>query len=277
MSVKEEPKVKCEKSSETESEEEFYDIENKDVKKEILVESKMASENKGFTLQVFDGIHYDKWKYKLKLFLETNDCSEVIENDARPTTITEVEWKTKEIKAKNYIVSSTTNTQLELIISEETAKKMVAKLDENYLGKSSAVKLLCKRKLLGLKMDKSENPTDFYNNFEKLVNELKNAGENVTKEDKLNYFLLTLPESMSHMVDIVDALAEKDKTVEFVKSKLEFEFKKRHGESENSRSNAFTFEKNKHQENRTCYVCGGVGHIQYDCPTKNNSGNRTPQ
>ena len=55
MSVKEEPKVKCEKSSETESEEEFYDIENKDVKKEILVVSKMASENKGFTLQVFMG------------------------------------------------------------------------------------------------------------------------------------------------------------------------------------------------------------------------------
>ena len=156
-------------------------------------------------------------------------------------------------------MNSITNTQLELIISEETAKKMVAKLDENYLVKSSAVKLLCKRKLLDLKMEGSENPTDFYNNFEKLVNELKNAGENVTKEDKLNYFLLTLRESMSHMVDIVDALAEKDKTVEFVKSKLEFEIKKRHGESENSSSNAFTFEKSK-AEKRTCYVCGSIGH-----------------
>ena len=77
---------------------------------------------------------------------------------------------------------------------------------------------------------------------------------------------------MSHMVDIVDALAEKDKTVEFVKSKLEFEFKKRHGESENSRSNAFTFEKRR-EDKRTCYVCGSEGHIQYDCPKKNNSWN----
>ena len=51
-------------------------------------------------------------------------------------------------------------------------------------------------------MEESENPTDFYNNFEKLMN-----------EDKLNYFLLTLPESMSHMVDIVDALAKNDRTV----------------------------------------------------------------
>ena len=40
-------------------------------------------------------------------------------------------------------------------------------------------------------MKESEKPTDFYNDFE----------------------------SMSHMVDTVDALAEKDKTVEFVKSK----------------------------------------------------------
>ena len=154
----------------------------------------MASENKGITLQVFDGTDYGKWKYKLKLFLEFKECNEVIENDERPAAITEVEWKKKEIKAKNYIVISMANTQLELIISEETAKKMVAKLDENYLVKSSAVKLLCRRKLLDLKMEVSENPTDFYNNFEKLVNELKNAGENETKEDKLNYFLLTLPE-----------------------------------------------------------------------------------
>ena len=70
---------------------------------------------------------------------------------------------------------------------------MVAKLDEIDLVKSSAVKLLYKRKLLDLKMKESDNPTDFYNKFEKLVNELKNAGENVMKEDKLNYFLLTLP------------------------------------------------------------------------------------
>ena len=63
MSVKEEHKEgKSEKSSETESEEEFFETENKEVKKEVPVERKMASENKGFTLQVFDGTHYDKWK-----------------------------------------------------------------------------------------------------------------------------------------------------------------------------------------------------------------------
>ena len=60
MSVKEEPKVKCEKSSETESEEEFFETEDKEVTKEIPVANEISSENKGFTLQVFDGTYYDK-------------------------------------------------------------------------------------------------------------------------------------------------------------------------------------------------------------------------
>ena len=133
MSVKKEPQeVKSETKSDIEQKEEFFDCETKSEQKEVPVENKMASEKKGITLQVFDGTDYDKWKYKLKLFLEFKECNEVIENDERPASITEVEWKEKEIKAKNYIVTS---TQLELIISEETAKKMVAKLDENYLVK----------------------------------------------------------------------------------------------------------------------------------------------
>ena len=59
--------------SETDSDEEFFDIENKEVKKEVKkeipVESEMASENKGFALQVFDGTHYDKWKYIIEIIL----------------------------------------------------------------------------------------------------------------------------------------------------------------------------------------------------------------
>ena len=73
----------------SESGEEFFDTENSEVKEEVPVENKMASENKGFTLQVFHGTHYDKWKYKLKFFLEFKECSKVIENDERPMTIEE--------------------------------------------------------------------------------------------------------------------------------------------------------------------------------------------
>lgn len=182
------------------------------------------SENKDeFRLQIFDGKGYDKWRYRLMLFLEMKECNEVILKEARPAEITEAVWKKKEIKAKNYLINSVNNTQLELIISASTAKDMVKKLDETYLVKNSTMKLLCKRKLLDLKMKDTESPVDFFNDVEKLVNELKNAGENVTEEDKLNYLLLALPESQSHIVDIIDALPTNENKVEYVKTKLTLE------------------------------------------------------
>lgn len=62
------------------------------------------------------------------------------------------------------------NTQLELIISEKTTKCLIKKLDDIYIQKTSTMRLLCKLKLLDLKMTESGDPTDFFNEFEKLVN-----------------------------------------------------------------------------------------------------------
>ena len=69
------------------SENEFLDTEDKEVKivsdKKVVTDTfeMVTSDNKGFTLQVFDGTHYDKWKYKLTLFLEFMECNEMIENE----------------------------------------------------------------------------------------------------------------------------------------------------------------------------------------------------
>lgn len=72
----------------------------------------MATQKKEEFLQMFDGTNYDKWKFRLHLFLEMKECNEVIIQNARPETITLEAWKKKEIRAKNYIVNSVTDTQL---------------------------------------------------------------------------------------------------------------------------------------------------------------------
>ncbi|XP_015437136.1 PREDICTED: uncharacterized protein LOC107192406, partial [Dufourea novaeangliae] len=176
------------------------------------------------------------------------ECFEVIQHENRPNEIKEADWDKKEIRAKNYIVNSVTDTQLEMIIKETTARKMIRKLDEIYLVKSSAIKLLCKRKLLDLKMKESENSTEFLNEFEKLINELGNAGEIVSKDDKVNYLLLALPVSLSHIVDVVDALPDKEKSIEYVKSKLMLEYQKRQSNGKND-FQAFNSNMSKHNKN----------------------------
>ncbi|CAB3248370.1 unnamed protein product [Arctia plantaginis] len=102
-------------------------------------------------------------------------------------------------------------------------------------------------------MNESEDP------FEAHINNLIRCGDTVTKVDKLNYLLLSLPQSYSYIVDIIDALPEHEKSVEYVKSKLLLEQKKR----ETDRGNGQTF--NTRTEKRKCYKCGKTGHLQYNC------------
>ncbi|KAF2897624.1 hypothetical protein ILUMI_08536 [Ignelater luminosus] len=93
-------------------------------------------------------------------------------------------------------------------------------------------------------MQENENPTDFFNKFEKQLNELKNSGETVSGIDKLNYLLLALPETLSHIVDIVDVLPQKDRSVEYVKSKLILKFQKRNNNKDSVNNDTQTFSTN---------------------------------
>ena len=61
MSVKEESKVKCEKTSEIESEEEFFETENKKDNKEVKMQEAKSNE---IRLPIFEGQEYSIWKKK---------------------------------------------------------------------------------------------------------------------------------------------------------------------------------------------------------------------
>ena len=269
MSVKKEPQgTKSEKTSETDSEEEFFDTEIKEDKKEENMQE--------VKIPIFDGQEYSNWKKRILMYLKMKKCDSVVTRAKVETD--KVDWDEKDVQAINYIYSAISNKQMELISDKETAFDIMKKFDSTYLKESTALQILCRNKLENLKLKDFSNSMEFFNEFEKSVNDLKEAGAKVTEKEKMNYMLRTLPDSMSHIGDLIDVLKEEEQNVEYVKNKIKMSELKEKSESVNSKSNAFTFEKNKYQEKkRTCYVCGGVGHIQYDCPTKNNSGNRAPQ
>ena len=148
----------------------------------------------------------------------------------------------------------------------ETAFEIMRKFDSTYLKESTALQILCRDKLENLKFKDFNSSTDFFNEFEKSVNELKDAGAKVTEKEKMNYMLRILPDSMSHIGDLVDVLKEEQNVV-YVKNKIKMAELKENSDSEGAKSNAFVFEKK--QEKKRCYSCGEI---------KNNSRNRdTPQ
>lgn len=213
-------------------------------------------------IPVFDGEDYSMWKKRLTMFLKMKKCEIVIER-AKVSTDKE-NWDETDLKVINHIYSAISNKQLEFVCDKTTAYDIIKKFDSLYLKESTALQIVCRNRLGKLRLKDYSDLTAFFSDFEKAVNELKNAGASVSEKEKLNYILNTLPESYSYIGDLIDALKEEDQTADYVKSKIQMcELKNRKDESSGRKSNAFMVDKNKQE--RTCFNCGEAGHIRKDC------------
>ena len=133
------------------------------------------------------------------------------------------------------------------------------KFDEMYLKESTALQILCRRRLEKIRLYNCSDSASFFSDFEKLINELKCAGAQVSQREKLNYMLNTLPEEYGYIVDIIDALKEEDQTVAYVKSKIEIAEKKNKCNRGEMQTNAFSVKK------EGCFRCGKVGYFAREC------------
>ena len=86
-----------------------------------------------------------------------------------------------------------------------------------YLKKSTVLQIVCRHNLELIKLKNYSEVSLCFGDFEKAVNELKQAGAVVTKTEKLNYMLKALPENYSYLGDL---LPECERTVDYLKSKI---------------------------------------------------------
>jgi len=143
-----------------------------------------------------------------------------------------------------------------------------------------------RNKLEKLRLNDYEELNTFFTEFEKLINELKNAGAIVTQREKLNYMLRTLPDSLNYISDLIDARKEADQTCEFLKNKIiMWETRKKEDNCQNHNRKSTLKSKRKEPEQKEpekiCFGCGKSGHIKANCRntwskegsrSKNNSG-----
>ena len=55
----------------------------------------------------------------------------------------------------------------------------------------------------------------YFNKFEKAANDLKAAGTSLSKDEKLNYMLKSLPAEYSHIGDLIDVVPKDQKSVDY--------------------------------------------------------------
>uniref|UniRef100_A0A6V7LW74 CCHC-type domain-containing protein n=1 Tax=Bracon brevicornis TaxID=1563983 RepID=A0A6V7LW74_9HYME len=223
-------------------------------------------------IPIFDGADYSSWKTRLLLFLRYKQCREVAER-GRITQGERLEgeasWEMNNVKAMNYIYSSISNRQLEYVKYLQSAHEIMRKFDEMYLKESTALQIVKRNHLESIKLEKCESVEKFFDEFEKAANELKSAGATLTDKEALGYMIKALPASYSHIGDFIDMVPVEERTIEFLKSKIQLKTlsekpEKEKSEEQAKNSNAFNTQ-TSHNQKPTCYNCGKPGHIQRNC------------
>ena len=188
-------------------------------------------------IPIFDREDYGMWKQRITMFLRYKEC-EIVTTRVKTETDSE-DWDKKDLKAINIIYSAITNRQLKYIREENTAYEIVKKFNEMYLKESTALQIVCRRRLEKIRLENYSDSASFFSDFERLINELKRAGGQVSEREKLNYMLNTLPEEYSYIADIIDALKEENQTVAYVKHKIEIAEEKNKSNRGEMQINAF--------------------------------------
>ena len=136
----------------------------------------------------------------------------------------------------NYIYSALSNRQMELGNDENTSYEIIKKLDKIYLRESTALQICVKNKLDRLRLKDYTATSEFYNEFEKLMIELKNVGATINEKGRLNYLSRTQPRSLNHIGDLVDIQTQEERMVEYVINKIKLHEDRKKEDNQNSRN-----------------------------------------
>lgn len=212
-------------------------------------------------IPIFHGADYANWKKRILKFFEFKKCKNPATRERTQTDNLE-EWNQADMKATNCIYSSITNKQLEYIGDLDSTYKIMRKFDEMYLKESTALQILCRNRLENVKLKDFTDVTSFFDEFEKAINELKAAGGKISEQEKLRYMLKALPPSYSYVGDLIDVLPDKEKTVDYLKSKIKLKSLKEKNNKEGDQPNSNAFSTDMRGK---CFTCGKPGHKQIEC------------
>lgn len=221
------------------------------------------------SLDKLNDANYEVWKFKMELLLMKEDLLDIVIK-TKPESVTP-EWSAKDGKARAMIGLAVEDSQLVHIIRKQSAKEMWDTLKQIHEASSLSTTLHVLRQLCSLRLSEEGNLLVHLNEMTALQNRLEVMNEGLTDRVFIALILSSLPPSYGSLINVIENKPEEDLTVDFVKSKLRSEFRRRQeceGSVVNDKALKIVSEKfkpNEKSKQGVCHYCQQPGHFRRDC------------
>ena len=138
-------------------------------------------------IPIFYGGNCTSWKFRVLKILEYKECKEQairVRDATKANEVDETTWKKLDMKARNILISTVSDKQLEYIMDCDTAYKMIEKYKSMYSNKSTALQIICRGQLEDIKLKNYEKVEEFFLDFEQACNKFKAAGGTLPEKEK---------------------------------------------------------------------------------------------
>lgn len=174
-------------------------------------------------------------------------------------------------ECRDLIVERVKDGYLELFKDKETAFEVWKALKDRYETPSTTTRMTLSRELHALTYrPKVQDFQEFCLNFDRVIRELKQAGDQMDNEGAVIKFLLCMPQDYESVISALQTLISSNLSMDFVRVRIEeFEVSrkmKRQDSSAPRSTSAVFLGKRKHEDFPfECNNCGRVGHRKAQC------------
>ncbi|XP_054709192.1 uncharacterized protein LOC129218897 [Uloborus diversus] len=180
---------------------------------------------------VLTGNNWNLWKFKMKIILESKGLFEAINGEFPVEVDTEdeneyleklAEFRKKDLKAQEIIVSRVEEGPMAHIITCENANAMWNKLCSVYEHKSEVSIYMLQKKFFNYSHD-GKDLSLYISGLEEIITKLKQYEENISDHMFMTKVLMGLPQEYQHFISAWESVPVENQSINELVSRLSIE------------------------------------------------------